>query len=105
MKLFIAEKCANSLRGRSDDASNLSTAPPLHGLSRMEDIRFHYNNFLTAGGLRSLVASTVIPQSLTRLEIVDCPAIHPLKDLETVALLLKRVRIAMIQAPQLLETT
>ena len=61
-----------------------------YGLRNMKKIKLEYNTFLTPAVLRSLFGSSIIPKRLTTLEIVNCPCLDPVKDLEALATLFKR---------------
>ncbi|TKA22383.1 hypothetical protein B0A50_08265 [Salinomyces thailandicus] len=63
---------------------------PFHGLRHMEEIIIAHNNYLDVASMQSLFGSTVIPQRLTKLEIVGCPQLHPIKDLTALSTLLSR---------------
>ena len=72
--------------------SNKSTlsGDNFHGLLRMETVKLEYNDLLTTDVLNALFNSSIIPKRLTTLEIVNCPHIHPVKDLAAIATLLQR---------------
>lgn len=79
-------------RRRSDHISSslLSEDGPFYGLIGMQEVTLEYNSFLDADILSSLFGSKIIPKRLTKLEIVNCPALHPIRDLEALATLLQR---------------
>lgn len=56
----------------------------------MEEIILELNTSLNTDVLDSLFGSTIIPKNLTKLEIINCPALHPITDLEALATLLQR---------------
>ncbi|KAK3075595.1 hypothetical protein LTR53_000933 [Teratosphaeriaceae sp. CCFEE 6253] len=68
----------------------LSTAVPFNGLRRMEEITLTSTSQLTVAVIESLFSSAILPHHLTKLEIVDCPALHPAKHLPALATLLQR---------------
>lgn len=53
-----------------------------YGLRNMKKIKLEYNTLLTATILRSLFGSTINPQRLTTLEIVNCPTLTQSKTLK-----------------------
>ena len=63
---------------------------PFYGLQSMKSIKLTHNNLLDTSILNSLLASSVVPKRLTRLEIVSCPYIHITQDLEALSMLLQR---------------
>lgn len=63
---------------------------PFYGLRKMEKVILEYNSFLNANVLESLFGSNIMPQRLTKLEIVCCPDLELVRDLEALATLLQR---------------
>jgi len=63
---------------------------PFHGLGSMQEIVLAHNSYLDASALQCLFESDIIPGRLTKLEIVDCPALHPVKHLTALSTLLRR---------------
>ncbi|KAF2769422.1 hypothetical protein EJ03DRAFT_336283 [Teratosphaeria nubilosa] len=83
--------------GFAEHSSNFqtqqSTAKPLgpfSGLRNMETILLHHVDTLNDQILGSLFCTDTIPKRLKRLEIVDCPKLHPIRDLKEIATLLRR---------------
>ncbi|KAK4540903.1 hypothetical protein LTR36_008845 [Oleoguttula mirabilis] len=73
------------------DAKNKPrTSNPLHGLHNMQEIILAHNTYLDLPVIESLFGSEIIPKRLTRLEIVDCPNLHPVNDLTALSTLLQR---------------
>ena len=66
-----------------------SRGTPLYGLRHMEEIVIAHNAYLNVPALDSLFGSDIIPQRLTKLEIVDCPKLH-IKHLTALSTLLQR---------------
>jgi len=66
------------------------TAGPFYGLRKLESIRLTHNTYLDVPILQSLFGSEIIPARLTKLEIVDCPNLHPVKHLAALSTLLER---------------
>lgn len=56
----------------------------------MEEIILELNTFLRPEILQSLFASSIIPKRLTSLEIIHCPKLDQIRDLEALATLLQR---------------
>ncbi|KAK0345140.1 hypothetical protein LTR91_025891 [Friedmanniomyces endolithicus] len=50
---------------------------PFYGLRRMEQIVLAHTPHLTLDIMQSLFGSDIIPQNLTKLEIVNCASLHP----------------------------
>ncbi|KAK0364388.1 hypothetical protein LTR91_024866 [Friedmanniomyces endolithicus] len=63
---------------------------PFYGLRRMERIVLAHTPHLTLDIMQSLFGSDIIPQNLTKLEIVNCASLHPVKHLPAIATLLQR---------------
>ncbi|KAK3677348.1 hypothetical protein LTR78_002886 [Recurvomyces mirabilis] len=62
----------------------------LFGLRKMEAITLAHTTRLTVDTMTSLFASDLIPTRLTKLEIVDCPNLHPVRHLSAICTLLQR---------------
>lgn len=56
----------------------------------MTKISIKHNDLLSPQVLQSLFFSKIIPTKLTRLEIVNCPVLHQVRDYADIALLLER---------------
>ena len=63
---------------------------PFYGLLNMQEIKLEYNVFLDARVLKSLFGSKIVPKHLKKLEIVNCPCLDPIRDLEALSILLQR---------------
>lgn len=63
---------------------------PFHGLRNMTTIKLRYNDYLNTNALYSLFGSNIIPHKLKRLEIVNCPALNSVANLESLSTLLER---------------
>jgi hypothetical protein len=61
-----------------------------YGLKKMREISLHSCFSMNATVLSSLFGSDVIPDRLTKLEIVNCNTLHPANDLPVLAVLLQR---------------
>jgi len=65
-------------------------ATPFYGLRSMKQIIFQRMRYLDALALESIFASDVIPKRLTRLEIVECSSLHPVRDLMELSAVLQK---------------
>ncbi|KAH9827747.1 hypothetical protein Tdes44962_MAKER09654 [Teratosphaeria destructans] len=63
---------------------------PFSGLRNMETILLNHVDILNDQLLGLLFCSDTIPKRLKRLEIVNCPKLHPIRDLKAIATLLRR---------------
>lgn len=88
--LQIAMHARPRRRRHNTESSSSSEDGAFHGLSSMKEISFCYNTFLDGNLLNSLFGSSTITKMLTQLEIVHCPLLHPLRDLEVISTLLQR---------------
>ena len=82
--------------GRYDYDTSESDVPsgqvltPFYGLRAIREIVVTFNASLTPSALTSLFSSDIIPQHLTRLHIVGCHNLHPVRDLKELSILLQR---------------
>lgn len=86
----LAQKNRPRRRWSAEGGELESSKDMFYGLALMEEIKLEFNTFLNADVLTSLCGSSVIPKNLTKLEISNCPALHPIRDLEALATLLQR---------------
>ncbi|KAK5114342.1 hypothetical protein LTR62_002594 [Meristemomyces frigidus] len=63
---------------------------PFFGLRKMEEIVLEHSQHLTVDTMTSLFGSDIIPEHLTKLEVVDCPSLHPVRHLSAICTLLQR---------------
>ena len=63
---------------------------PFYGLRGMEQIVLAHTPHPTLDIMQSLFGSDIIPHNLTKLEIVNCASLHPVKHLPAIATLLQR---------------
>ena len=88
-------ECLKMVADRFDPRSAYGTSSPIdhshyYGLLSMKEIKLEFNTFLTASVLQSLLGSSIIPKRLTTLEIVNCPYLDPVTDLEALITLFQR---------------
>ncbi|KAK5686181.1 hypothetical protein LTS10_002296 [Elasticomyces elasticus] len=81
---------AQSHHDSSVEKTTSKPAVPFYGLRRMEEVVIAHSQHLTPNVMGSLFGSDIIPQCLTKLEIVDCPSLHALGHLTAIAILLHR---------------
>lgn len=81
---------ASTLWARDRKWQPSTQAMPFYALRSLEEIVLAHNTFLTVDVMESLFGSDIIPQRLRKLEIVNCPTLHPVKHLSALSTLLQR---------------
>ncbi|KAK4497257.1 hypothetical protein PRZ48_011707 [Zasmidium cellare] len=73
---------------RYQEDHHIST--PFYGLMQITRLSIKHNDLLTTSTLGNLFSSSIIPAKLARLEIVNCPMLHQVRDYEDLSILLQR---------------